>query len=286
MDTRNAFSRRYRILECARCRLRRPDVEPSEQELGQYYDGYGRYSDPAWVAADLERRRRPAQRLRRKLERVLAPDPLAGRFLEVGCASGGLLANLARISPFECWGVEIDPESARLAGTRLPGRITAGRLEDAHYPSDHFTAAYLEQVIEHVADTSGLFSELWRVLRPGGVVVMGTPNFRGVAARLLGTSWKELLPSDHVRMFSPASLRWFLDEHGFTDVRVMTGGLWLLDHQGHDRLPLRRDGLLARLLGRGAGALRLGDNLSAVARKPVGPAPPGVRSSTRAPPAL
>jgi SAM-dependent methyltransferase len=189
----------------------------------------------------------------------------------VGCASGSLLWNLARSSKLECYGVEIDRESARLAAERLPGRITAGRLEDAAYPDAHFVAAYLEQVIEHVVDIRGLFRELWRLLLPGGVVFMGTPNFRGVAARLLGTRWKELIPGDHLRMFSPPSLRWYLEDAGFTDVRVATGGLWLLDHQGRDHLPLRREGLVARVLARGLGAFGLGDNLSAIARKPRTP---------------
>src|SRR5215470_9746837 len=181
LDTGNAFPRRYQVLECARCGLRRPDVEPSAAETGQYYDGYGRYSDEKWLAAELERRRAPAERLARRLARALAPSPLEGRFLEVGCASGALLYNLDRQTPLECWGVEVDPASARLAAERLPGRIATGTLADAKFPSDHFAAAYLEQVIEHVADTTGLLGELWRVLRPGGVVLLGTPNFRGVA---------------------------------------------------------------------------------------------------------
>ena len=271
MDTGDAFERRYHVLECERCHLRRPDVEPTAAELGRYYDGYGRYTDPTWLANELERRRGPALRLRRKLARELAPEPLEGRFLEVGCASGGLLWNLARISNLDCYGLEPDPESARIASERLPGRITNARLEDAKYPANHFAAAYLEQVIEHVAETAALFRELWRILRPGGVVFMGTPNFRGFAARLLGVGWKELMPSEHLRMFSPPSLRWHLVEAGFTDVRVATGGLWLLDRRGRDRLPVRRDGLLARIVARGLGTLKLGDNVSAIARKPRPP---------------
>jgi hypothetical protein len=81
MDTADAFPRRYLVLECERCRLRRPDVERSAEELGHYYDAYGRYSDPAWLAAELARRRGPAERLKRKLERALHPAPLEGRFL-------------------------------------------------------------------------------------------------------------------------------------------------------------------------------------------------------------
>jgi SAM-dependent methyltransferase len=267
LDTGGVLPKRHLVLECLRCRLRRPDEVPPEDEVGRTYDGYGRYADPAWLADELGRRRGPAERLRRKLERALAPAPLAGRFLEVGCASGGLLRNLARVAPLECWGVELDPISARLAAEWLPDRITTGSLEDARFPSDHFTVAYLEQVIENVADTTSLMRELRRVLRPGGLLLLGTPNFRGVAARLLGARWKEMVPSHHVRMFCPASLRWHLGANGFIDVRVRTAGLWLLEHDGRDRLPISRDGIPARLLGRGLGALRLGDLLSATARK-------------------
>jgi SAM-dependent methyltransferase len=268
LDTRDALPQRHVVLECSRCRLRRFNVEPSAEELARLYDGYQTYSNPSWVADERARRRPVAERLLRKLARALAPAPLEGRFLEVGCASGGLLWNLARISRLDCHGVEIDPQSGKVAAEALPGRVTIGSLEDAGFPADYFTAAYLEQVIEHVPDTPGLFRELRRVLRPGGVVIMGTPNFRGLASRLLGPRWKEFRPIDHVRMFSPPALRWFLENGGFADVRVATGGFWLLDREGRDRLPVARDGLVARVVARGLGALRLGDVLTATARKP------------------
>jgi hypothetical protein len=52
-------------------------------------------------------------------------------------------------------------------------------------------------------------------------------------------------------------------------VQVSTAGLWFLGHDGKDRLPISRDGLVGRILARGVGALQLGDLLSATARKPA-----------------
>jgi SAM-dependent methyltransferase len=268
LDTRAAFARRYRLLECARCHLRRPDVEPDAQALDAYYEGYGRYADPAWLREELVRREPAARRLLGKLRRYLAPRPVTGRFLEVGCASGALLSQLQALSSLECHGVEIDSASVEAAKQRLPGRVFHGQLADAGFPDGHFVAAMLDQVIEHVPDTGALLAELHRVLAPGGVLFVGTPNFRGVAARLLGTHWKELLPSDHIRMFSPPSLRWHLEHAGFEPLTVYTAGLALVRRDRKNLLPLRAGGIPARLVSLGLRALRLGDGLVGVARKP------------------
>ncbi|HVK73804.1 MAG TPA: class I SAM-dependent methyltransferase [Kofleriaceae bacterium] len=270
IDTKTEFERRYRILECARCRLRRPDVDPTRQQLDAQYDGYGDYADPTWLERELVRRKRTAERMVRKLDRILAPSPVSGRFLDVGCASGAFLWNLSRLSQLDCYGVEIDGRSAELAASLLPGRVVHGQLADARFPADHFVAAYVEQVIEHVPDTVGLLRELWRVLQPGGVLLLGTPNFRGLAAQVLGTRWKEFSPSEHVRMFSVPSLRWFLVDQGFEDVAVTAGGIWLVRRDRRDLFPFRQDRLITRLLARGLATMRLGDGLSAVARKPRG----------------
>jgi len=263
-DTGTRFDERFRIHACRRCGLRFPDRLPDVAELSRYYDGYGSYSDAAWLERELPRRQVQARRLLGRIRRL---GPPAGPFLEVGCASGALLWNLAQIAPFPCHGLEVDPASAALARKLLPDRILTGTLESSRYPDGQFAVVYSDQVLEHVVDTGAHLDELRRVLAPGGLLLLGTPNFGGVGARLLGQDWKEFIPADHVRMFSPRSLGYHLRAHGFRSVRVTTGGLWLKRRDGKDLLPVPPTAWPVRLAARGLGLLGLGDVLQASARR-------------------
>jgi SAM-dependent methyltransferase len=269
-ETKAHFARPYRLLKCERCDLRIPDPPPSGDELRQHYDGYGVYADPLTIKADLERKRARAQRLLSQVRHELGPERASGQLLEIGCGNGALLRNLQQLGNFDCYGVEVDPKSAQAAADLLPGKVFCGMVQDAGFEAARFSVINLEQVIEHVLDTAGLLKEIHRLLAPGGLLLVSTPNFRGFASRVLGLSWKELAPDEHVRMFSPPALRFHLEQQGFTRVRTSTGGVWLVRRRDRKNLlPFRPDHPVTRVVGRVLKSIDLGDNLSATARKPL-----------------
>jgi SAM-dependent methyltransferase len=98
-------------------------------------------------------------------------------------------------------------------------------------PSNHASAVTATQVIEHVADPSHFIVEAHRILRPGGVLVLTTPNIRYIKhiARLVvmgrgpSTSSGEAIDGSwddgHLHYFTHADLRLLLVKGGFCDVR-------------------------------------------------------------------
>ncbi len=52
-------------------------------------------------------------------------------------------------------------------------------------------------------------------LRPGGLLLVGLPNFASPIARLGGVHWAGLRPSEHIWHFTPAALRRLVREAGF-----------------------------------------------------------------------
>lgn len=140
----------------------------------------------------------------------------AGRMLDVGCGLGFLLSGVA--AGWERHGVEI---SAFAAGHAVPhGRIFPGRLEDAAYPGGHFDLVVLYHVIEHVHDPLALLKEIRRVLKPGGWLILGTPDFDSGAARRFGANYRLLHDITHISLFSNESMHRFLRDHGFCIERV------------------------------------------------------------------
>ncbi len=128
-----------------------------------------------------------------------------GRLLDVGCGSGRFLT-LMRDAGWEVQGVEPDPVSAQIARDRHGIPVTAGTLPQAAFPDRSFDAITMNHVIEHVADPLALLAECRRVLRPGGNVVVVTPNVRSFGHRKFKDCWRGLEPPRHLCLFSMQSL--------------------------------------------------------------------------------
>ncbi len=134
-----------------------------------------------------------------------------GRFLEIGCSTGETLA--AASSSFNVVGVEADEKSVRVA--RAQGLdVFSGTLRDARFPDGHFDAAAMYHVIEHVPSPREEIGELSRVIRPGGWLVLETPNIATFWYKLLGARWRQFIP-DHIFFFTPRTIARLCESGGF-----------------------------------------------------------------------
>jgi SAM-dependent methyltransferase len=102
----------------------------------------------------------------------------------------------------------------------------------------------LSELLEHLPDAAPLLRECYRVLRPGGRVVVTTPNLwdaRRLTAPLLGGTWSGHTDPTHVNMYTPLRLARELRAAGFARVRWRTGvkpAFWLSSRKLRLRLPL------------------------------------------------
>lgn len=162
--------------------------------------------------------------------------------LDVGCGEGWFSEALrdAGAAPVA---VDVAAEALRRAERRVPGLVTRLWAHDEPLPLDDngVDVVWAGEVIEHVADVAPWLSELRRVLRPGGTLLLTTPHV-GRAA-LLGAALSKARfaarfepRSDHVHFFAPSTLGPLLDDLGFDvdDLRLAGGR------------PLARETILAR----------------------------------------
>lgn len=113
-----------------------------------------------------------------------------GRALDLGCGDGLFMAELDRIENLSARGWElhgVDYSPAVLADARRrPYTFERCNLEEGvPYPDDTFDIVTASQVIEHVYDPDHLLREARRILRPGGHVVLTTPNLQAWYNRAL-----------------------------------------------------------------------------------------------------
>lgn len=149
----------------------------------------------------------------------LPPHP-DGRLLEVGCGSGQMLKFMQDLG----WcveGVDFDPSAVQNA--RCKGlQVRLGTLNAQQYPNDFFDAVTASHLIEHIHNPLLLLNECHRILKPGGRLVVVTPNGESWGHELFKESWRGLEPPRHLHVFSPQSLIRLTEKAGFRKLRSST----------------------------------------------------------------
>ncbi|MFQ5750326.1 MAG: class I SAM-dependent methyltransferase, partial [Planctomycetota bacterium] len=98
--------------------------------------------------------------------------------------------------------------------------IHHGALCDLRLPAGSFDVITGFDVVEHVHDPRAFLKETARLLRPGGLLFLVTPNVSGWSRRLMGRFWFHFKPLEHTYYFDRRTLGRFLEEAGFETVEV------------------------------------------------------------------
>lgn len=167
--------------------------------------------------------------IRSELDRL--PLPEGARVLDAGCGSGRTLEELEHYG--EVYGVELDPEAAEVARSRGVGEVEIGRLEDLPWEDARFDLITCLDVIEHTPDDRVTLSELRRVCKPGGWLLVTVPAYQSL--------WS--LHDDanhHYRRYSRPTLRAAAHESGWQLRRMTSFNSLLLAPAAVVRLAQRR----------------------------------------------
>jgi SAM-dependent methyltransferase len=156
----------------------------------------------------------------------MLPDH-GGRLLDIGFGNGAFL-KLATEIGWSAEGIDFDPSAVEAARSRGLEVRCAGVEDLADEPSG-YDVITLSHVIEHVYDPPALLRAICRLLRPGGLLWLETPNLDSLGHIRFGRDWRGLEPPRHLTLFSVDSLRFALTEAGFTRLRQRWRGLSVFD---------------------------------------------------------
>lgn len=147
--------------------------------------------------------------------------------LDIGCGFGRTLAFHAARG---CRAVGVEADEHGVAEARRQGlEVEHGLFDPARYEAGSFDYVTMDQVLEHAQDPVAFMAGVATVLKPGGVVVISTPNAGGYAARLFGVRWINWHTPYHLNLFTRRSLRRLAEETGFSvrSIRTITSSSWL-----------------------------------------------------------
>jgi 2-polyprenyl-3-methyl-5-hydroxy-6-metoxy-1,4-benzoquinol methylase len=148
------------------------------------------------------------------VEQFLGGAAIEGKLvLDAGCGVGGVTRALVACGA-RVVALDIGPSLAATTRARWGCRAVVGTLSSLGLRSDAFDAVLSSEAIEHTPDPAQAVRELLRVVKPGGHLVLSTPN-RLWQAPVRAASWLKLRPFDGFENFLwPAVLRRTIESAG------------------------------------------------------------------------
>lgn len=142
----------------------------------------------------------------------------SGRILDAGCGSSLIVQSLNNAV-----GMEFSfPKLRFLRRHGIP--LTRGSAFALPFKDGSFDCVISSQVIEHIPFDEVLFTEMRRVLRPGGTLILGTPDYATIGWRLIEPTYGFLLPGgyadEHITHYTREKLNEIMTRHGFTVEQV------------------------------------------------------------------
>lgn len=177
---------------------------------------------------------------------------LAGRrdldVLDVGCSTGPLMMAFREMLPeARVKGIDIDPNAKERAPIAVKDDIIIGDFPTTAFDRQ-FDVITFRFVIEHLLDPHAFMARIRELLKPGGILMLSTPDIDSPKARRLGQDWyliaHPMVKIGHLIWFNRQSVHWLAQHHGLTMVHYRNRG------ESFDHLSESWRGALSAVLGR------------------------------------
>jgi SAM-dependent methyltransferase len=201
---------------------------PNQKQLAALHSEDEYFDHPYFVA---RRSLTPALKVTYDTRLALLTSALGSlvgrRILDVGCDVGLFVRHAQETVGAICTGIDISVRAVAV-GKASGLDMRATDLENAGLSDESFDAICAFDLIEHLDNPKCLFGRVRQVLRPGGVLLLETPNYDGIVYRLsryvgrlpLRRLQERLWPPFHVQYFTSRSLENLLREMGLVTVRI------------------------------------------------------------------
>ena len=228
----------FGVVRCPQCELVFISPRLRPEALQRIYDDAGYFEGGVYgsavstdAAPSAEARLSPAMLLQRTwtagrlalIDRERGGAAAGGRLLEVGAGYGLFLA-AAREAGWTTSGVELSRTGAEHAQDTLGLDVFCGQLEEAPL-TPGFDVVCAWDTVEHVPDPLSFWRTVRSQVAADGVVLFSTPYVSSLPARLLGTRWWTLKPTEHIWHFTPRTHALLLARAGLALTRVVRNPL-------------------------------------------------------------
>lgn len=218
----------FHITQCQSCDLIFMNPQFTETELQSFYDeGYYK-GDNQYSYVDERSIFKGSSfvwkaRLRQLMNHLkVYPSSYPQRILDIGCSFGGLLS-VAKQMGFEVYGIDVSEYAANYARQSLgETNIKTGVLKPGDFKPESMDCITMVEVAEHLSNPMETFKESYRLLKPGGILLIQTANMDGWQAKKEGSQYHYFLPG-HLYYFSKKTLNRYANKIGFRKTKSFYG---------------------------------------------------------------
>jgi SAM-dependent methyltransferase len=204
----------YNVVVCGRCGGSYADGIPDQPAFDRYYRDMSKYEYAQRGGAESEY---DSRRLA-LIANIIAPhlESPDVRILDVGCASGRLLANIRDRGFASVTGLDPSPACATAAARLYSVHVRTMTLAEIARAGENFDVVIMVGVLEHLRDLDDAFGHLRALLSDTGLLYVEVPDVTAFA------DWPNApyqdFSTEHINFFSPISLSNLMLRHGFTRV--------------------------------------------------------------------
>lgn len=166
---------------------------------------------------------------KRFLNQVIHIKKKAARLLDIGCGMGYFLY-LAKKDGWNVFGLELSPDLVKIGIQNFELYIQCGDFEESNFTDNYFDVITLWNVIDEFPDPLGCITKAKRILKPGGVLYMRTPNaafhlfLYRIQQALKKLHLEHIMPYQsfifHIFNFNKKTVNWIFNNNGFKNIRI------------------------------------------------------------------
>ena len=156
--------------------------------------------------------------------------------LDCGCGMGFYLLVLSELFPVRLYGLDYEEKALRYAQAHLAGRgiaLLRGDIHHLSFAAESFDRVLMSEVLEHLKDDGAALREVWRVMKPGGILAVTVPHrhypyWYDPINRLAEGLWGQPIRrgpfagiwANHERLYEPQEVREVVERAGFVVERL------------------------------------------------------------------
>lgn len=209
----------FSIVRCTNCGFLFTYPRPDPDELKKYYESDEYISHSTAKKNFLTKLYLYVRKYSiRKKARLISKYTETKNVLDFGCGTGEFLSYI-RDQGVTTFGIEPNPSARDFASRKYNLDIYEG-FKSLPEVENSFDAVTLWHSLEHVDDLNTVISNIKKVIKKEGIVVVGIPNFESKDAKIYGKYWSAYDVPRHLYHFNKASISKLFDKHGFVMIKT------------------------------------------------------------------
>ena len=147
------------------------------------------------------------------------PHPLS--YMDIGCGNGFMLTAAKEIGFEEAWGLEPSEHAIEKADPSIRGNIVKGMFSAEMFGDRKFDLITVFQTLDHIPDPVSFITDIYKILKPGGLVMCINHNIASLTARILGERCP-MIDIEHTFLHTPHTMHLMFERAGYTDIDVFS----------------------------------------------------------------